>query len=150
MQTSAILDAVVSHAQTTGHFENVNQYEAKSAPGRGIHCGVWSESAVALRNGSGLDSTSVRAIFTVQVLCSVDRDPQDDIDVDITNAVDALMTNYNGDFTLDGLIRNIDVFGQYGTPLGWVMGHTNISGKPFRVAAITLPLIIDDAWEQTA
>lgn len=47
------------------------------------------------------------------------------------------------DFTLGGRVRNIDVAGQYGTPLGAVFGPDEIEAAPYHVADITIPIIVD-------
>jgi hypothetical protein len=86
----------------------------------------------------------------VRLYTSMLAEPQDYIDPNLVKALDALMNAYSGDFTLDGLIRNVDLLGQTGTPLQAEAGYINIDGKMMRVVTITLPMIINDAWEQTA
>jgi regulator of RNase E activity RraA len=62
--------------------------------------------------------------------------------------VDTLMEAYTGDFTLDGLVREVDLLGQHGVPLSCLAGYLTIDKKMMRVVDINVPLIVSDAWSQ--
>ena len=145
---SAILAAVRDHAASTGLFEGVLGHEPKSAPGNGLRAAVWVQRIEP--TSSGLDSTSARLVLSVRVYKNMLSEPQDSIDTDLLGAVDALMTAYTGDFTLGGLARNVDVLGIDGDPLSAEAGYLEQDGKMYRVMVITLPLHINDLWEQVA
>lgn len=147
METDAYIDAIVSHAMSTGQFERVNQYEPKKAPGNGLTAAVWFQSLVPTRIG-GLDSTTVRLVMRIRIYTSMLMDPPDQIDPNVIEALDVLLNAYSGDFTLDGLIRNVDLLGQSGTPMQADAGYLNQDGKMMRIVDITLPMIINDVWEQ--
>jgi hypothetical protein len=78
------------------------------------------------------------------------REPQDDIDTDILNATDLLMNEYSGDFELGGNVREVDLLGEFGDSLSSQAGYVTIGGTMFRVMTITLPVIVNDAWNQVA
>lgn len=143
-----VLDHVVSHAMTTGHFDRVNSHEPKSAPGNGLYCSVWVDNVRMAT--SGLDVVSATVVFKVRVGSNMIAEPQDGIDPQIMNAVDALMTNYIGDFTFDGTVRSIDVFGSEGEGLSVDAGYVEQDKKMFRIMDITLPVTINDLWTETA
>ncbi|MFD5814414.1 hypothetical protein [Streptomyces sp. NPDC127038] len=145
-----ILDAVESHALSSGFFSAVNGHEPKSAPQSGITCAVWVEQIGPARGGSGLDSTSARLALNVRLYTSMVSEPEDAIDPDMMTALDALMAAYSGDFELDGLVRQVDLLGHYGDPLGARAGYLTTSGAEYRVLTITLPLIVNDLWSQSA
>ena len=145
--TAAILAAVISHAKATGKAERVLTHEPKSAPGNGITIAVWVQS---LRPAvtSGLTSTCVRLEFSVRVYTNMLAKPEDAIDTNLLGAVDALMAAYSGDFTLGGLVRQVDLLGEHGEPLSADAGYLEQDSKLYRVMVITLPLIVDDLYAQ--
>ncbi|MFF3511533.1 hypothetical protein [Streptomyces sp. NPDC002573] len=145
-----ILDAVESHALASGYFQAVNGHEPKTAPATGITCAVWVEQIGPARGGSGLVATSTRLALFVRLYTPMVSQPEDAIDPDLMTALDALMAAYSGDFTLGDLVREVDLLGTYGDPLSARAGYLTTSGAEYRVMTITLPLIVNDLWEQVA
>jgi hypothetical protein len=145
-----ILDAVETHALASGFFQAVNGHEPKSAPQTGITAAVWVEQISPARGGSGLASTSTRLALFVRLYTPMTQQPEDGIDPDLMTALDALMAAYSGDFTLDDLVREVDLLGNFGDPLSARAGYLTTSGAEYRVFTITLPLIVNDLWEQVA
>lgn len=143
-----ILEAAVSHALASGHFERVNAHEPKNAPGNGLTAALWAQSLSPVRGASGLLKTSARLVLNVRVYSNMLQEPQDAIDPAVIAAVDALMDAYSGDFELGGNVRNVDLLGQAGVPLSAEAGYLNQDGRMYRVMTITLPLIINDVWSQ--
>lgn len=149
LNITGILDAVVSHAMASGYFEQVNGHEPQNAPSLGLTAAVWVDSVQPVR-ASGLDSTTVRLTLNVRIYTSAQSDPPDAIDPALMAAVDGLCAAYVGDFTLGGLARNVDVLGAHGQPLLVRAGYVQQSGAIYRVMTITLPVIVNDLWEQVA
>jgi hypothetical protein len=145
-----ILAAVESHALASGYFDAVNGHEPKSAPQNGLTCAVWVEQIGPARGGSGLDSTSARLALNVRLYTPMVQEPEDAIDPALMDALDALLAAYSADFELDGLVRQVDLLGTYGDPLSVRAGYLTTSGAEYRVMTITLPLIVNDLWEQVA
>lgn len=150
LDVRTILDAVESHALQSGYFQAVNGHEPKVAPQNGLTCAVWVEQIGPARGTSGLSSTSTRLGLFVRLYSPMLSEPEDAIDPDMMTALDALMGAYSGDFTLGDLIRMVDLLGAYGDPLGARAGYLTTSGAEYRVMTITLPLIVNDLWEQAA
>jgi hypothetical protein len=150
LNTVGILDALVSHAMKLGLFETVNTYESVNAPGNGLHAELWADSIAPVPTGSGLAMTSVRVVWNLRIRGSADSQPRDMIDPHMMAAADALLAAYSGDFTLGGLVRNVDLLGQAGVPLSVRAGYLPQDGKTFRVLDIVLPVIINDVWSQSA
>lgn len=143
-----ILDRVQSHAAASGLFDRpVGTHEPLNPPGHGLTCAVWPGRITTVRT-SGLNSTSVLLVFSVRLYTPAIQEPLDDIDPNLVAAVDVLCTAYNGDFTLGGHVREVDVFGQHGTPLDARDGWLEQDGAVYRVYTITLPLIVNDLWDQ--
>jgi hypothetical protein len=143
-----ILGAVVSHAMASGHFEKVNGHEPKAAPGKGLTAAVWVQAIAPVPRGSGLATTTGRIELRDRIYTPMVQEPQDAIDPAVLTATIDLMGAYSGDFTLDGRIRNVDLLGQAGVPLSAQAGYLNQDGRLFRVMDITLPLIVNDIWDQ--
>lgn len=145
-----VLDAIQSHASASGYFDAVNGAEPKSPPDTsGLTCAVWVEQIGPARGASGLTSTSTRLCFYVRLYTGMLTEPADAIDPSLMTALDVLMAAYSADFTLGGLVRDVDLLGAYGDPLGARAGYLIEGGTEFRVMTITLPVIVNDLWEQT-
>lgn len=149
LDTKPILDAVISHALASGHFERANGHEPKSAPGTGLTAAVWVDSTEPARGHSGIASTTARLVLNVRLYTSMLAEPQDAIDPNLMAAHDALMTAYSGGFTLGGLVRCVDLLGMAGVPLSSRAGYLNQDSQLYRAITITLPVLVDDVWEQT-
>lgn len=149
LATRDIFNAVVSHAMSLGQFEQVNAHQPKNPPGNGLSCAVFADRIGGIRS-SGLDSTSARLVLTLQVVKPMTAEPADDIDINMIDAVDAMYAAYCGDFTLGGLVRQVDVRGSEGVGLDTVFGYLTVDGIDYRVATVTLPLLINDLWTEVA
>lgn len=148
-----IVDAVQSHAMATGRFETVNGHEPANAPASGgLTAAVWADR-VAPVNSSGLNAVSVLVVMNVRLYTAVkDGSPEsrDAVDPDLLAAVDDLCAAYCGDFELGGLVRQVDIFGQHGTGLDVRAGYISQSGAMYRVMTVSVPLVINDLWEEAA
>lgn len=142
-----LFDRISSHAMTLGLFETVNGHEPKSAPGRGLSAAVWVQSILPIK-ASGLDVTSGRVELSVRIYSNMLSEPQDDTDPNMIDAADALLSAYSADFDLGNTVRCIDLLGMYGNPLGAQAGYVSQDGKMFRVVTVTLPIIVNDIWNQ--
>jgi len=149
MDTQGILDALVSDAASTGLFERVNTHEPKSAPRSGLHCAMWIDRIFPYANASGLAATSAVLVFNVRLFTKMLQQPQDAIDPKMIKAVDTLMDEYSGDFTLGNMVRNVDLLGETGFMLEAQAGYINQDNTLFRVVTLTVPLIVNDAWTQS-
>lgn len=148
LDARGIRDGLESHARTLGVFDQIGTHEPKNAPGRGISLAFWFDALAPAPRGSGLAATSALLVVNARLTVSMLREPQDDIDVDITDALAALFTAYSGDFTLGGLIRNIDLLGQTGTALSAKAGYLEQDSAEYRAWVATIPAIVNDVFEQ--
>lgn len=150
LNTSTLVNAIASHAAATGLFDAVNGHEPKNPPGGQLTCAIWSQDIVPV-NSSGLNSTSVRLTFNVRLyMPSLNTSPEqaDMIDPAMLDAADLLIADYVGNYTLGGLIRDVDVRGADGNPLSAQSGYVTQDQKVYRVLTIFLPLIINDLWTE--
>lgn len=150
LDAPALFAAMESHALATGLFEAVNGHEPKRAPGNGLTAAVWVQFIGPVAESSGLTSTTGLVTFYLRIYQNMLTEPQDAIDPAVITAVDALFTAYSGDFALGGSVRNVDLLGASGTALAATAGYINQDGKLYRAMTLTIPLIINDLWEQVA
>lgn len=150
----SLIDAVTSHASASGHFARVQNHEPKSMPPNGPGPDLFFMVIVSnigpARSGSGLVSTTARVELSARIYMPFRTEPEDLIDSRLTEALDDLFEAYTGDFELGGAARNIDVLGSQGQPLSARAGYSAVDGATFRVADITIPIIVNDAWTQEA
>lgn len=152
----ALLAEVVSLPKRLGVFSNVQGHEPKNAPATGLNCFVWADSIGPLPSQSSIASTCSLATFALRIQTNMLKPPMDKLDVNILHAAGLLMTKYNGHFRLGeapnptALVRNIDLMGAYGPGLSLKMGYLNQDGTMFRVGVVTLPLVLNDEFDQGA
>lgn len=149
LDIDTLMSELISHAQTLGVFDEVNGHEPKSAPGRGVTAAVWVQDVMPLRS-SGLSSTSVRLELMWRLYSPMISEAPDAIDPNMIKALDALCGAYSADFELDGAARQIDLLGAHGDPMRARAGYLNQDGRLYRVIDLTVPLVINDLWEQSA
>jgi hypothetical protein len=151
IDVQGITDALVSHAQSLGKFDLVQTFEPKSSPGTGLTCAIWMQSLRPHAQSSGLAATSAYLVMSVRIYDNMLREPADLIDPEMLAATETLIESYSGEFTLAGVVRNIDLLGEGGESLGAEAGYVQIGGREggmYRVMTITVPMIISDAWTQ--
>lgn len=146
--TRDILDKLTSHALGLGVFESVNTFKVDEPAGTGITCGIWVDDITPLKS-SGLASTSVRLLFKVRLFSSTEAAPESYLEEAMTDATDVLLTAYSGDFDLGATVRAVDLLGAEGVPLSANAHFMNLSGVVFRVMDIAIPVLVNDAWEQS-
>jgi hypothetical protein len=149
LNLSALLDALATDALKTGQLERFRLHEPKNAPGNGLSGSVYLQ-AIRPARSSGLAVTSALVTFTVRIYSPMLAEPQDDIDINLCNAVDALFTAYTGAFTLGGLVQEVDLLGINGTPLSAQAGYLTIGQTMYRTMDIFLSLVVDDVYPQAA
>lgn len=142
-------DAAMSHAMATGRFELVNGHEPKNAPSTGgLTAAVWTDRITPVGRASGLDSVTAVVVLSVRLYASALSEPADAIDPDMVAAADDLCRAYTGDFTLGGLVKNVDIFGMYGTSLDVRAGYLTQDGQLYRVLTISVPCVVNDLWTE--
>lgn len=146
MDTQSMLDKLVSHALTLGVFSQVNGHMPESPPDRGATCGFAAGHIGPVPAGSGLRSTTAVVEFRAVIYTDPMAHPLDLVDPAILAATDALIAAYSRDFTLGGLVRQVDLLGQTGRTLSADDAFVPFGGTAYRVMIVTIPLIVNDAW----
>ncbi|MFE2970877.1 hypothetical protein ACFXKC_46210 [Streptomyces sp. NPDC059340] len=151
MDVLGITDAIVSHAMASGRFEQVNGSEPQNPPSTGgLTAAVWVDRLTPQGAASGLNTVSAVLVYNVRLYASAMSLPSDAIDPDMLAAVDDLCGAYCGDFTLGGLVKDVDIFGTYGQSLDVRAGYLQQDGALYRVLTIALPVVVNDLWNEVA
>ncbi len=149
LDTGSILDKLQGILLGTAYFETVVMHEPTSAPGPGKNAAIFMDH-IAPTQASGLDKVSVLMVINVRIFANGNQEPKDDIDKDLATVIDLVMNSIAGDFTLDGEARNVDIFGVEGTKFQAQYGYLRQDSTLYRMADITVPIIINDVWTEEA
>lgn len=149
----SLIDAIASHAMSSGLFTSVQAHEPKSMPpadpGSDLTFAVFLSGLGPARTGSGLAATTARVELTGRIYKPFRSEPEDLIDPALARACDLLFEALTGDFDLGGHARNIDVLASQGQGLQARAGYQKIDEVTFRIMDITIPIIVNDAWTQS-
>lgn len=149
LDLGTLTDALKTHAAASGLYEAVSGHAVITAHGPGLAWWCMVEKMFPYAGGSGLNTVTACVVYKIMTtLNDSTTDPQDLVDPAVANAADALLRLYLGDFTLGGLIRNVDVFGAAGTPLVAQAGWMTLDAARYRAMIITLPLIVNNLWDE--
>lgn len=149
LNTPALLVALRDHAGKLGVFDRVAGHEPRNAPGRGVTCAYMLRKILPFPAQSGLDATSVVVTVVARLYKPAPGDA-DDTETVLAWAADALIGALSGDFTLDGIACDVDLLGRTGTALGAEFGWLRQDDATLRTCDITIPVVINDVWEQAS
>lgn len=141
---------ILSRAQELGQFDRAYAYEPKAAPGQGLTIAVWWQRTRAIRS-SPIRATSVLLVLQGRVYAPMLAEPQDATDARVLGGAHALIGALHTDLDLGGnlSVRDIDVLGANGFNFEAVAGYLQVDSTLYRVADVTIPIIVDDVWTQT-
>lgn len=144
-----IFTRIASKALASGKFDRVNKHEPKTKPGRGLTAAIWVDRIEPARGRHGLTSSTARVVVNLRIYTNMLQQPQDAIDPNVMKAADYMFEVLSGDFDLGSEDRWIDLLGiTQGHPLFGQSGYINIDNVTMRVFTITVPVIVENAWNQ--
>jgi hypothetical protein len=139
---NALYSALESHAESLGIFKRVNTHDSASPPGTGLSCSIILGPLTSSPNYSGLSAVTITINFLILVFSPMMQKPLDGIDPAILAAVCTLLNEYASNFTLGGLVRDVDVLALRSEP-----AYLDQDGTSYRVEQVTLPIVWNDALE---
>lgn len=146
--------ALGDQARTLGVFDTVNGAEPDNPPGRGLSCSIMLGPLGPLPRASGLAATSTLIEFTARIEVPRSKKDPEQTDRDLLYACLQLMGAYSAGFQLDAAaaaaVRNIDLLGAYGPGLSMKPGWITAGEVPYRMADISLPIVLNDTFAQEA
>ncbi len=148
---TATLRAIESFLATRPELGHVQVGEPKSPPPGGkIGASLFMDSMSVVAVTVGGQPVEMHTVMVR--LYSIDAflgDSPDDWELQLSRAVGQVLAAFWGDFDLGGTIRNIDIAGEEGTPMGVQWGHIDVGGSMFRLAEITVPCKVDSSVTAT-
>jgi hypothetical protein len=146
-----ILNALISYVSRLGLFDKVQSHEPKSSPRNGLTAALWLQGMAPALGQSGLGSTSLRVTWFLRIYQNFLSVPQDAIDPKVMKACAGVMAALTANFDLDiPQIRNIDLLGMTGPPMQAEAGYLQVDRDIYRCMTLSIPIIVDDAFAQTA
>ncbi|HEX3781742.1 MAG TPA: hypothetical protein VHX38_18925 [Pseudonocardiaceae bacterium] len=147
---NGILNQLISVAQASGLFDQVNGHEPASIPASGVTAGVWLQSIGPSKKVSGLASTAARVEYLMRLYTPGITGNLDWIEPNMTNAAAVMIGALSAEFTLGGEVFATDLLGAWGNPLAGKAGWVDQAGQKMRIIDITVPFLVDNVWEQVA
>jgi len=147
-----LFSKLTSHAKSLGIFDRVEFREPINKPIGGIALALWLNDYQPVPAGSGLAATSMVLDVRATVFCPLGTGKRTAAEIEalVLYAVHRYMKVLSSDFELDRMVRNIDLLGQTGNRMHADFGHLPYEDTWYRIGEITLPLIINDVYEQVA
>ena len=146
---SNTLDAVAGHLLASGYLRDFMIGEPKSPPsGDQLTASVFlnSISVAEVTLGTTIESH----VLMLRIFRNMLAEPTETMEKEFAKAVSSILSDIIGEFDLGGSVRSIDVAGIYGPSIAVSYGYLDLGGTMFRIADITLPLIVDDSATTTA
>jgi hypothetical protein len=139
-----------TQAASSGLFDGkVLGHEPRSAPGMGFTYALWLGPVTPVPLASGLNSTTGRVIVSARIYTPFLQKSEDQIETDLMRRVLQMIGFYSGELTLGGTVMEVDLLGSYGVALECgPVGYLDMDGAYYRVADLTIPVIIDALWTQ--
>jgi hypothetical protein len=147
---ASLFDQVQSIAQSLGGFETLVDHEPKAAPQSLPAFAYWWSDIGPARGLSGLDATSTRCEFRARIYLDALSKPEGKTEQKLLYLSALVLGAYSAAFTLGGDAVAVDLLGGWGNPLAAGPGWITHDGKPFRVAEITIPVLLDGTFAQEA
>jgi hypothetical protein len=145
LQVEEITARLVSFVAEQGVVEDVNGGDIRHMLSGGLRAGIFVTDMTTIQS-SGLAVVSVRLEQTIRLYERMQVEPSDVLDVDTLRAVDAICNAIVNDFTIDGIVRQVDVLGAHGQPLRARPGFLPVQEQECRIVDVIVPLICDDVW----
>lgn len=148
-----ILNTLISFTMRLGLFDQVMGHEPKSPPRNGLTAALWLQTMAPAVGQSSISSTSLRVAWYLRIYQNFLSQPEDAIDPIVMRAMAAIMEALSADFDLDlDGVRAIDLLGITGPPMGAEAGYVPMGQPPkiYRCMTLTIPIIVDDVFAQSA
>lgn len=152
VDAGAIIAAVKGRLMAIGIFDTVNGHEPVSSPGLGQHASVYL-GPIRPTDRSGLSSTSLVMLIMVRIWISAQAQDRDDTEIKLASATSAsygaLIAGFQlADATGVPTACAIDIRGMAGTRMESVPGYANFDGTEYRVQTITVPVLVENVWDE--
>ncbi len=143
------LHVVNSYLRRLGTLSGAQIGEPKDPPEDFYGCVFMRDTAVAeLTLASTIEVHSVFVRIYMNMLRSSQNPAARPPEAELARAVSKTMQDFAEDADLGSTVRNVDLAGQHGTAMGARWGYAEVGGTVYRIADITVPLIVDGSASQ--
>lgn len=139
-----------SYVKALGVVESVNGGELRHMIGRGLRAALWFERIEPVPEVSGLEFVTVRLEMKIRIFGNVQEEPSDQVEPEMLEAVDAVMNAFATGYTLEGEVRDVDLYGAHGQRFSAQAGYLDLQEGTCRVETITVPFMVNDVWQLVA
>ena len=145
LNTNATLKAIASLLSTSGAAvvsigDPKGPPDAQPAPRYPVSIRMVSAEIQEL----ALDGGTVEQHVVMVTVYGAFIDTDGVVEIQMGDATNRMMSKMSADADLGGNIRHIDAAGIYGIRLGIEWGYKDVGGTEFRVAEISVPMVVDD------
>ena len=145
---NTLISNISSGARKLNVFQQVLTHEPKSAPQHDITMAFWVTDLVPSPKFSGLGATAGMVTFNHRIYVNFKYKPEDAIESKLLTGVSSLINGYTTDFSLGETVINVDLLGMDSQGLSAKTGYAEIDRINFRIADLTVPVLIDQLWIQ--
>lgn len=147
-----VVQRVGDHVRRAGRFDRFLGHEPLHAPGKGVTGCTWLDRVEPITR-SGMNTTSGVIVMSMRAYHPLQQSgpAADVVDLLLLAATSRVCSTLQGGFTLDGLLRCVDIFGgESGTALRSEAGYVDIDHVLHRIITTTVPCVVNDLWSQEA
>ena len=134
------INAIASFLEARGEFSHVQIGEPKSPPDGDLAAAVFMADASVV--GITLSTSIELHEVTIRVYRNMLDEPVEDNEIRLSQTVTGIVSDLLGDYDLGATVRNIAT-GEYGRTLSTTFGYLDVGGVMFRMADISVPMIVD-------
>jgi len=142
LQTHLVKGGYVKHSM-------IGEPKAIPAASDDVVAAVYMQSVTVVRimaDGATVESH----VVTIRLFRDMLGEPKEDTEILLAEASSKIAENILGEFDLGGTIRNVDAAGANGTPWSIQWGYVDLGGVMFRVADMTVPMVVDGSVTMAA
>lgn len=152
--------ALQSFAQRSGYFDQVNGHDSDNPPGHGLICDTFL-GRITTCPGGGLSTTNalVELMMIFKMAATAEPTDADYLDPHMVKALNAVWAEIFGDFDLStgvaggvapGTIKCVDLERSVSAGPTSQPGWAKTGRGEVRTMTISIPVIVNDAWDQAA
>lgn len=150
LDVDGITSGLESFVRQLAVVKSVNGGDIRHMVGPGLHAAIYYVRHQPVAAASGLAAVTVRLEENIRLYGNVQVEPSDSLDPSMIKAVDAICNALATKFTLQGVVRNVDLLGAHGKGLEGQSGYLPVQDGLCRIVDITVPLICNDVWSMEA
>lgn len=139
---SSTLDNVLSFVKTKVENAHIGDF---TMPAQGRVAAAVMMGGVTVVTLFADGGTRERHTILIRILTLGLQQPEDSMERTLARVVSELTAALFGDMDLGATVQNIDMAGTLGVPVSTEWGYLTINNVSYRVADITLPLIVNDS-----